>query len=494
MELWQQIVNTAMIGTDKKSISNTALPLALEDAAQIIFSNESSDKEDTFLQIASLAFGFRQAGLMPLKKEQVSIAVADAEEKPYCSKMALQVLKDILQEESMPLLHFWLQHCNNKEQVVLPDMVAGLMDIASTQKSLQSLIARCCGKRGEWLGRLNTSLQFAAAGAPEEIWQTGTPEQRRKLLKETRATDPAKAREWVQQVWPQEDAATKVSFLEILEDNIGPDDIAFLETMADDKSKKVKEAALGLLKQIPGSPIVLQYQQILEQAVFLKKEKAMLGLTTKTTVQFNLPGSIDESVFKSGIEKLSNNKEFTDDGFIISQLMRSVPPSFWETHLQLKPEEIIPLFQKDATGKKMIPSLIIAISKFRDIRWAMAMMQHSETFYIDIIPLLPLQLQDQYITRLFERFPDEMITYATQRETEWSTELALLILGHTAKNIYQYNRSFYNQHIHLLPGKAALSLEKLSPAEEYLKTTWSNTSDYILKLLSLKAQTIQSFN
>ncbi|MFN8253097.1 MAG: DUF5691 domain-containing protein [Ferruginibacter sp.] len=494
MEYWQHIVNTSMIGTDKKTISSTGLPSALQNAAQIIFSNESSEKEDKFLQIASLALGFRQSGLLPLKKEQATIVVAGAEEKPYCSKMAVQVLKDILQEESIPLLKFWLLHCTNKHQIVLPDLIADLMEIATAQKSLQSLIAGCCGKRGEWLSQFNTALHFSAPLPPEELWQTGTPEQRKKLLKETRATDPATARAWVQQVWPQEDAATKNSFLQVLENNISPDDIAFLETISADKGKKIKETALELLKQIPGSPIVLQYQQILEQAVFLKKEKALLGLTTKTTLQFSLPGSIDESVFKSGIEKLSNSKEFTDDTFIISQLMRSVPLSFWEAHLQLKPEEIIQVFQKDATGKKMIPSLVTAITKFRDTRWAVVMMQYSEVFYIDIIPLLPLELQDLYSSKFFGQFPDQIITYATNRETEWNTELALLILGHTAKNSYQYNRSFYNQHIHLLPGKAALSLEKLSPAEDYLKSTWSNTSDYILKLLSLKAQTIQSFN
>jgi Family of unknown function (DUF5691) len=494
MEHWLHIVNTSMIGTDKKSISTTDLPSALQEPAQLIFSNESSDKEEKFLQIAALVLGFRQSGFVPLKKEQATIPAANAEEKPYCNKMAGQVLKDILYEESIPLLKFWLQQCTDKNQIILPDMIADLMEIATVQKSLQSLIARCCGKRGEWLSQFNTTMHFSTAQSPEELWQTGTPEQRRMVIKNTRATNPAMARAWLQQVWPQEDAATKTSFLEILENNINTEDIAFLESIAADKSKKVKEAALDLLKQIPGSSIVLQYQQILEQAVYLKKEKSMLGLATKTTLQFDLPGSIDESIFRSGIEKLSNNKEFTDDTFIISQLMKGVPPSFWEAHLQLKPEEIIQAFQKDTTGKKMIPSLVTAIIKFRDTKWAITMMQYSETFYIDIIPLLPLQQQDQYSIKFFEQFPDQMIKFATERETEWHLELALRILEHTAKNSYQYNRSFYNQHIHLLPGKAALSLEKLSPAEDYLKSTWSNTGDYILKLLSLKAQTIQSFN
>lgn len=494
MEHWQHIINTSMIGTDKKNISAAELPDALLQPANIIFENESSDKEEKFLQIASLLFNYRQSGITPLKKEQATISLAAAEEKPYCSKKAQQVLKDIFSEESIPLLKFWLQQCDGKDQIVQPDMAATLLEVATTQKSLQTLIAKCCGKRGEWLSQFNGAWNFSTAQTAEELWQTGTPEQRRTVLKEMRATNPAAAREWVQQVWAQEDAATRTSFLEILEHNSSNDDIAFLESISTDKSKKVKEAALDLLKQIPSSSIVLQYQQILEQAVYIKKEKALLGLSSKNTLYFNLQAAIDDAVFKTGIEKLSNNKEFTDDLFIISQLIKAVPPSFWEKHLQLKPEEIIQLFQKDATGKKMIPSLIVATRKFRDKSWALAMMQHGEVFYIDIIPLLPLQQQDFYSAKFFEQFPEQIIQDAIARETEWDIELALLILRHTAKNPYQYNRSFYNQHIHLIPGKAALSLEKFTPAEDYYKNTWSNTSEYILKLLSLKAQTLQSFN
>lgn len=494
MEHWQHIINTSMIGTDKKNISKDELPAALLEPANIIFENEASGKEEKFLQIASLLFSFRQSGVTPLKKEQAAISTAATEEKPYCSNQALQVLKDILSEESMPLLKFWLQHCDGKNQIIQPDMTAAIMEIAAAQQSLQPLTARCCGKRGEWLSQFNPAWNFSASQSSEELWQTGTPEQRRTVLRETRTDNPATAREWVQQVWPQEDAVTKNAFLEILETNISHADIPFLENITADKSKKVRETALHLLKQIPAAPVVLQYQQILEQAVYLKKEKALLGLTSKTTLHFNLPGSIDEAVFKSGIEKLSSNKELTDEAFIISQLIKAVPPSFWEKQLQLTPEEIIQLFQKDTTGKKMLPSFFVAARQFRDGKWARILVQHSDLFSIDIIPLLPIQQQDLYSAKFFEQYPGEIIQYATAREVEWNTELALQVLRHTAKNMHQYNRSFYNQHIYLIPGTAALLLEKISPQEDYLKSTWSNTSDYILKLLSLKSQTIQSFN
>ena len=47
MEHWQHIINTSMIGTDKKNISKDELPAALLEPANIIFENEASGKETT---------------------------------------------------------------------------------------------------------------------------------------------------------------------------------------------------------------------------------------------------------------------------------------------------------------------------------------------------------------------------------------------------------------------------------------------------------------
>lgn len=492
MECWNNIINTSMIGTDKKSISAAELPADLAAAATLILENVGTDKEEKFLQIAALTFNYRQCGVQPLQQQEIKLAAAEPEEKSYCSTAAMQVLKDIISEGSMPLLKYWLQHCNDAGRIVHPELVATLLATGEQEKKLQPLIVVSCGKRGEWLSRFNGAWNFSVHQTNEELWQTGTPEQRKTVFRQLRNTDPAQAREWLQQVWPQEDANTKLSFLVLMAEGISEADIAFLESLSSEKSKKVKDEALGLLKHIPIAPIVLQYQQVLAATVTLKKEKTFLGLGSKTSLQFQLP-AIEEAVFKSGIDKLSNNKDFSDDEFIIAQLVESVPPSFWEQQLALSPAEIIQYFQQDETGKKMMPALVVAIKKFNSREWAVAMMQHSTTFYIDIIPLLPSQQRDAYSIQFFDQYPEHIIQYALQRDEEWDIELAQQVFRYTAKNLYQYNRSFYNQHIELIPGKIALSLEKYAPSEEYLQSNWSNTSDYILKLLSLKAQTIQAF-
>ena len=208
MEAWSLIINAAMIGTDKKNISTTDLPDDLSAAANIISSNSVIDKEEKFLQLASLAFNYRQCGFLHLHKKQIAISRSAAEEKEYCNNHSAQVLKDIFTEESIPLLEFWLKKCNEKNKIVLPELLPSLFSIGLQQKKLQSLIADCGGKRGEWLSSFNSAWNFSSSQTNQELWQTGTPEQRKKVLQEIRKANPAQAIEWLQQTWSSEDATT----------------------------------------------------------------------------------------------------------------------------------------------------------------------------------------------------------------------------------------------------------------------------------------------
>jgi Family of unknown function (DUF5691) len=494
VQSWNNIINTALLGTDKKVPDTIDMPEAAASAFALIHANEAADKEEKFLQSAALLYNYKQCGLMPLKKETVIAAAAQPETKPYCSNLSTQVLKDIFFEESIPLLLFWLKHCQAAGQLVKPELLPAVLAAGADNKKLQPYIAACTGNRGEWLCHFNEGWHFSKQQPAAEQWQTGTPEQRKAVLKETRMTDLVVANEWLQQSWAQEDAASKLAFLEILSDTINSEDIPFLEKLSTEKSKKVKEEALYLLKCIPGSPVVLQYQQLLKAAVILKKEKALLGFSSKTVLQWQLPAAIPEEIFKTGIEKLSPSKDLPDEHFIIYQLMQHVPPSFWEEQLDGSPEQIIKLLQKDTTGKKMLFALQTAIKNFKDKNWALAMMQHSGIFYAELLPLLATAQQEFYSNRFFEQHAALIVQYAVQRSDEWGHELANNIMRYTAKNTYQYPRSFYNQHIHLLPQTAGQDLEKFSPTETYMQNMWSNTSEYIVKLLQLKLQIIQSFN
>jgi hypothetical protein len=494
MSQWQAILNTALLGTDKRLPTADELSSDLQEAAGLVLEGKATDKEEQFLQLAALVFNYRQCGVVPLRLEGVGIEPADEEDKAYCSPYSMQVLKDILDTGNIPLLTMWLEACVGKGQIVQPDVLPVLLSLGMQHKKLQPLLGACCGKRGAWLSKFNPEWNFTISTSPEEVWQTGTLEQRKAVLQELRAADPIMAREWLQGTWAQEDANTKTELLGMLSDKIGEADIVFLESLSTEKSKKVKELALQLLKQIPTSTIVQQYQAVLRQAVVLKQERSMMGMKSKSSLEIQLPDGIDESIYKSGIDKLSSHKSLSDEEYIVYQLAQVTPPSFWEQQFNIDPESIIELLQKSGVGKRLLPALAHAVVLGSDTGWALAFMNRSDVFYGDMLPLLPVDKQEHYSIRYFEKHADTIIQNAVQRSDEWSLAFAQLVLPYTARSPYQYNRQFYEQHIEQIPVLIAGELDKYKPKEESQQSLWNNISAYLKKLLGLKTQIFQSFN
>ncbi|WP_315819304.1 hypothetical protein [Paraflavitalea speifideaquila] len=48
MDLWQEILNTALLGTDKRMASTEGLPTDLQGVAGLIVEGKASDKEEQF--------------------------------------------------------------------------------------------------------------------------------------------------------------------------------------------------------------------------------------------------------------------------------------------------------------------------------------------------------------------------------------------------------------------------------------------------------------
>ncbi len=60
-------------------------------------------------------------------------------------------------------------------------------------------------------------------------------------------------------------------------------------------------------------------------------------------------------------------------------------------------------------------------------------MQQSDTFYLDILPLLPVDKQEFYSQQFFSQHADSIINYAVQRTDEWSLAFTELVIQHTVK-------------------------------------------------------------
>jgi hypothetical protein len=493
MQFWNEIIHTALLGTERKQLPVDSLPPALKEAAGFVTAQPDTDREEQFLQVAAATSNFRRSGVNPLHEQAKPVTKAPPESLPYCSPRAAQILKDILAEDNPNLLACWLDCCNNAQQLAQPELVPILLSRGlNDRERIREGVTAVCGKRGEWLSGLNPAWASAAPVNEEELWQTGTLDQRRLSLWRVRQQDPAKTRDWLEQTWPQENVISKAGLLKQLDGMVEPEDEPWLTTLLQEKSQKVKDESLTLLQQLPTSALVSHYEELLKPLIYLKKEKALLGMVNKTVVHIDMPVVPDKGDYAQGIEKLSIDKVITDGEYILQQLIEHVPLTFWEQHFGMSLSDTLDQF----TGKnlKYKPAFPKAIIQFKDKKSATAYIQYSDTFHPELIDLLPPDQQDAYCLRHFKHNSNLVIEAIRKWTQEWSPDLAKAVIDHTAKQVYLYNISFYKTTIHLIPVAIQTSLDSMGPTDPQHQIYWTNLLEQLKKLLDLKAQTLKAFN
>lgn len=485
MQSWNDIINIALLGTAKKQLDTGSLPAPLQAAAGTVLASRGTDREEQFLQLASLVLNYRQSGAMAVAGGPSTMTACAPETKPYCGATAIQSLHHTLDSENIPLLYLWLELCMRNNQVLPPEYLPRILESASRHKSLRNLAAACCGKRGEWLAQFNREWNFSVvADTTEEMWENGTTAQRLEALTRIRGEQPAEARALLQATWPKESAAVKAELLTALATGISMDDAPWLETLQQEKSKQVKEAALTLLKKIPGSNLHEQYWQLLESSI-------RIGPKGKIVVTPAIPP--DAEIFKTGIDKLSNNARISDDEYILSQLIALVHPRMWEEHFKASFEEVTDLFHHEKALKPFAPALAQAISWFADKKRALSFVQHSDTFHMTLLPLLPSDQQDTYILQHFDAHSSLVMNYVGQLQQVWSEELAMKIFRFCAKNPYTYSQRTMGDFITLIPSSIKSALDGISTENENYQTYWKSISMHLVGLLQIKTFIQQSF-
>lgn len=487
------MIQTAMLGTGKKQLSRDELPEDLAAVYDAVNRNEQADNEERFLQMTAAAANYRRCGVLPQYQPLLVTDIAAAETLPYCKTASAQALKAVLDEDNRSLLLIWLRLCSQHSQLAPPVLLPQLLDKTAKHKDLRTLVSQCAGNRGIWLARFNNEWQFETVATDEELWQTGTQEERKEVLLQVRNTNPARAREWLQAVWKQETANVKADFLQVFSEQLSEADMEWLEELVVDKSQKVKDAASALLSRIPASSVVQRYLLVARQSVALKKEKTMLGLSSKMVLQAVLHAGYDETIHKTGIGKTAADKQFTNEEWILYQLISHVPPQNWEVQLGDTAENIMALFARDKNTARYVPALAAAAGKFEDVRWGSALAGDEENFYVDVVPLLPPAEREKYLLKHLNSHPQAAIEQLTTMNNEWSHEIATAVFRYTAEAPYHYNRSFYSRYIHLFPLAIAGTLEQIMPKEAYQRSVWESHRDHIIRLLSLKQQIQQSF-
>lgn len=484
---WEHIIDTATLGTARKQLSADAFPPAI---AAILPQLQEDDPESTFLAVAAVAMGYRQAGIVPLADGGgATVSVCASEQHSYCSDAALQSLYRVLEEKSEALLQLWLSLCAERQCLIPPIALPSVLNEAVSRPQFRTAIMACAGERGQWLIEQNDNWKPLKATPVEEQWETGTIGERARLLYQMRKANPQQARERLQSTWESESAQAKVEFLHALRDTISDSDRTWLEGIEGERSKKVKEEIVGLLRRIPTSAVVQQYAAYMMRCLSVQETRT-LGIVKKKVLAYT-PHTPDAALLAAGIEELSSSKEYTDEEFWLYQVLGNTPPALLEQHLQHEPATIIELFQKTKGYQKFVQAIAQATVQHRDTRWARELLAHADTASVGLIAILPEQERETFLLQWFYLAPADMTHLALQQQAEWSIPLAQRVLAHTCESVYQYNRGFYRESIGHIPVQLELSLRAIEPKEAYQQSYWQNTREELRTLLMLK-QSIQN--
>ncbi len=328
------IVSAAIIGTGQASAQELTTGTPIDTLTSQL---EPGEIERKLLLTAGLLAVYQQAGMRP-EQAPDHPQPADPESIPACSTKVGHLLQGLLQGEQRELLPEALYRLKQGGQRLPYELLPLALGYGAQSKEIRPALFAVLGERGRWLGQFEKTwawvAQFLASETlpddAETLWQEGTLGQRSQVLTRMRLVEPAKAREWLTDVWKKEKADARADLLATFQTGLSSADEPFLEKALDDRSESVREISANLLTRIPTSSLMRR---------MLARADAML-MYTEGTLSITLPAEIDAAWQRDGIKALPKNN--TDpQTWYARQVLALIPPTHWEERFNISPIALI---------------------------------------------------------------------------------------------------------------------------------------------------------
>jgi hypothetical protein len=358
------IVTTALVGTVRQERVNLATGTPVDT---LIAELPEGEIERKFLLSAGAWAIYRQAG----KQSQRIAAVpeqAKAEQLRECSPGAALLLSRLLAGEQKPLLVEALERLHQKE-LRLPYHLL-LHALNTTGREIRAAVFPVLGERGIWLSQLNRPWKWVQDFLPadtgslpsdaETVWQEGSLGQRVEILRRLRAVDPGKACDWLKAVWKQEKAYTRGDFLTTLEVGLSAADEPFLEAALDDHVASVRAMAVSLLTRLPDSAFCTRMRQRGQNMITRRKEKLVVEPPRELSKDWQRDGIVENPP-----------GTVAQRAWWLIQVLSSIEPAFWETHLGAQPTELFKLLAEDRWQMQVMEGWSKAAMSYNAPGWMM---------------------------------------------------------------------------------------------------------------------------
>lgn len=288
---WNEVVATALVGTDRCPI--TGGPVALLDAAA--------------------ANGLiRRAGVRPASGVFMP-EPAPAERAPTASRAATARLSSLLDpvtgfgtdgrnaEARLEMVDEWLE----AGRLVPGELLPALLDLGRRHRRLRQALVTAGGERVRWLAAQREEWRYllghdlfghdlfgsAAEGELSEPWDLAPIGQRVWYLSALRRRDPTGAVDLLASTWDTETAADRATFLRTLRIGQSTADEELLERALDDPRREVRSVALDLIGRLPESRYARRMTARARECL----------RATSTRVEVRPPAQCDQSMRRDGV-------------------------------------------------------------------------------------------------------------------------------------------------------------------------------------------------
>lgn len=358
-QIWQHIVQSATMGLNRSPLE----PVNQDDFAQMLPVPE--EPEARMLQLAGTITIARKAGYQPITpKETISFSKPAAENHRYISHTSAQILGSILNGNSKELLGEFLSLCQHTSSIITPEHLPKLFNWTLHARLSGEFILGLSGNRGKWLAEQNP--EWGRLLPPSgEIWESGTPEERIAYFAWQRQHSPTAATATLALSFEDETPAFLAKIIPLMVSGAGTYDLELLEQLHQHSRKEVRKAASLVLAHISESALVGRMKTTAASIISLKKSFLSQSLDIQA------PEKLTQEIQDDGIteDPLSGIK-LGRKAVVIARILQTIPPSFWENHLELQPDRLLKLAVDSEWAAPVLYGLTAAAVRYQDESWA----------------------------------------------------------------------------------------------------------------------------
>ena len=399
MSFSTEIINTALIGCERKSLS---LGRPADKLGKLLAQLDQNDRESTFLAAAAVVLLYEHAGSLPLRDTQPLPEKCAADSAERCSERAKIHLAMMLRGEYQSLLPEWLTALSSAGKRVSEECLPLLLELGRSREELRESILPVLGVRGHWLMAQNPDWNYATAGIDESLWETGSRNERWIFLEGMRKRDAARARELLISTWAQESPEARSTLLNVFEYGLSLDDEAFLESVLEDRLKVVRSSAVGLLARLPESALC---RRMLDRVRPLLSFK--LNRLKHKTIEITLPEICDKGMKRDGIDQKPKSQDIGEKAWWLLQMLNLIPPRVWSQESGWTISELIAVAKRSEWKSVLFFGWSCAAGLYRDVEWAEALL--AEPIETDqaaaLFSILPDTRQELFLIELLKTNP-----------------------------------------------------------------------------------------